>query len=201
MGKRWMRLAALTASLGLAVSLAGCSQADAVKAASMIHAYVPTVIALAQDAVAMAGALDPADAGTMQAVSAKVQADLQTLGQVSGAYAGAPSSDGWASLGTAVDTLVADADQGLLAAVAIKNPESQLRAKAALSALDAAVHVVDGYLLQARTPAEAQAAAAERSVKVQSVVRYWRPQDWQRVEEASSARGEELLAWETRQGF
>ena len=79
-----------------------------------------------------------------------------------------------------MDALVSDADQGLLAVLAIKNPASQAEAKAALSAVDAAVHVLDGYLLAARTPAEAQAAATQRTVSVQSVVRYWSPRDWQR---------------------
>ncbi len=120
---------------------------------------------------------------------------------MSGAYAAAPSSGGWASLGAAVDALVNAADQGLMAALAIKDAESQAKAKAALSALDAAVHVLDGYLLAARSPAQAQSAAAQRTVKLQSMTGYWNRQDWQRVERAFGGRGEELQAAEMSLGF
>ncbi len=70
-----------------------------------------------------------------------------------------------------VDQMVNDADKGLLSALAIKDPKSQMEAKMALSALDAAIHVVDGYLAAAKTPAQAQASAAARTVKVQAVSR------------------------------
>lgn len=201
MEKRWKIVSALLAAIGLSVCLVGCSQADTVKAASTIHAYLPVVTELADDAVAVAGAIDPAAAPALQALSAKVQTDLQALEAVSGAYAAAPSSSVWASLGAAVDALVNDANQGLLAALAIKDPASQVKAKAALSALDAAVHVLDGYLLGARSPAQAKTAAAQRTVKLQSITRYWNRQDWQRVEQAFGGRGEELQAAEMSLGF
>ncbi len=201
MEKRWKMMPALLAAMGLSVCLVGCSQADAVKAASTIHAYLPVVTGLASDAVAVAEAIDPAAAPALQALSTKVQTELQELETVSGAYAAAPSSGGWASLGAAVDALVNDADQGLMAALAIKDAASQAKAKAALSALDAAVHVLDGYLLAARSPAQAQSAAAQRTVKLQSMTGYWNRQDWQRVERAFGGRGEELQAAEMSLGF
>jgi hypothetical protein len=206
MGKRWMPVLALLAAIVVSGCLAGCSQADAVKAASAIHAYLPVVMGLASEATAIAGAFDPAEAGTMQALSIKVQAELQELEAVSGSYAAAPSSDGWTKLGAVVDVLVSDADEGLLAAVAIKDPASQAKAKVALSALDAAIHIVDGYLIAARTPDEAQAVASRRSlnagiVKLQMVVQYWTPQDWQRVDQAFGGRGGELAGAEMRLGF
>lgn len=200
MGKRWKLAGVALAAMGL-MCLAGCTQADAVKAASMISAYLPTVSGLVNDAVSIASGLDPAGATTMQAVNAKIQTDLAAVGTVSSAYAASPSGSAWTSLGAAVDALVTDADQGLLAVLAIKDPNSQAEAKAALSAVDAAVHVVDGYLLAARTPDEAQAAAAQRTVKVQAVVRYWSPQDCERVEQALGASSDELLSEEIRQGF
>jgi hypothetical protein len=201
MRKNWKLAPVLLAAIGVAACLTSCTQADAVKAASMIHAYLPAVCSLANDAAAIAGGLDPVAASSLQAVNTKVQADLQELETVSGAYAAAPSGSGWTSLGAAVDALVSDADQGLLSVLQIKNPESQSKAKAALSAVDAAVHVLDGYLLAARTPDEAAAAAVQRTVKVQSVVRYWSPQDWQRVEQALGVPGEELYGAEMRAGF
>jgi len=200
MRERWKVALAGLAAVGLCICLASCSQMDAVKAASTIHAYLPVVLGLAGDAAAMAPTLDPAAAPAVRAVSAKVQVDLQELETVSGAYAAAPSSDGWARLGATVDALVNEADQGLLAALAIKDPASQTKAKAALSALDAAVHVLDGYLMAARSPAQAQTASSQRVVKLQSVVRYWGPQDWQRVERASGGR-EGLASMETGLGF
>lgn len=231
MRKRWMLTWGLLVAIAVSGCLAGCSQADAVKAASTIHAYLPVVMGLAREAMAIVGAFDPAEAGTMQALSAKVQAELQELEAVSGAYAAAPSRDGWTRLGAVVDVLVSDADEGLLAAVAIKNPASQAKAKVALSALDAAIHIVDGYLMAARTPDEAKAVAARRflnagslnvgtlsagtlsagalsagassgrALKLQTVVRYWGPQDWQRVDHAFGGRGRELAGAEMRLGF
>ncbi len=200
MGLRW-KLILMVGAVGMASCLAGCSPQDAVKAATIIHAYLPTVMVLATDAVAVTGALDPADAAVVQALGAKVQAELLELNAVSGSYAAAPSTDGWTKLGTTMDELVSDADQGLMAALAIKNPDSQARAKVAISALDAAVHVVDGYLMLARTPEEAQAAATRRAVKLQSVVRYWSPADWQRVETAFGHSGAELQSAGMRLGF
>jgi alcohol dehydrogenase class IV len=181
MGKRWM---ALLAAMGMTVCLGGCSQQDAVKAAGAIHAYLPAVMGLTNDASMVAEALDPSETSTLRAVSAKVQAELQELEAVSGAYVAAPSADGWSKLVAVVDALVGDADEGLMAAVAIKNPESQMRAKLALSALDAAVHVVDGYVMAARSPQQAKAVAEQRTVKLQQVVRYWSAADRQRVEQA-----------------
>lgn len=201
MRKRWKAMPALLAAMGLSVCAMGCSQADAVKAASTIHSYLPVVMGLAGDAVAVAEAIDPVAAPALQSLSARVQTDLQELESVSGAYAAAPSADVWAKLAASVDALVNDADQGLLAALAIKDPESQAKAKAALSAVDAAVHVLDGYLLGARSPAQAQSAAAQRTVKLQSVARCWSRQDWQRVERAFGGRGEELQTVETKLGF
>jgi hypothetical protein len=99
----------LLAAIGVAACLTSCTQADAVKAASMIHAYLPAVCSLANDAAAIAGGLDPVAASSLQAVNTKVQADLQELETVSGAYAAAPSGSGWTSLGAAVDALVSDA--------------------------------------------------------------------------------------------
>jgi hypothetical protein len=198
MGKRWM-LGMLT--LGLAVGMTGCSQADAVKAASTIHSYLPIVMGLANDATAIAAGIDASDGAQIMTVGARVQSELQELESVSGAYAAGPSSDGWTKLQAVVDQLVSDADAGLMAALEIKNPASQAKAKIALSALDAAIHVVDGYLMSARTPAEAQAAAAQRTVKLQSVVRYWSPADWQRVDERSGGRGAELAEAEMAFGF
>ncbi len=181
MGERWM---ALLVAMGMALCLGGCSQQDAVKAASAIHAYLPAVSALAEDALVMAEALDPSEASTLRAVSAKVQVELRELEAVSGAYVEAPSADGWSKLEAVVDRLVGDADEGLMAAVAIKNPESQMRAKVALSALDAAVHVVDGYVLGARSPQQAKVVVEQRTVKLQQMVRYWSAADRQQVEEA-----------------
>jgi len=192
---------AMVAAVGLTVGMTGCSQADAVKAASTIHAYLPIVMGLANDATAIAAGIDASDGVQIFAVGARVQSELQELESVSGAYAAGPSSDGWVKLQAVVDQLVSDADAGLMAALEIKNPASQAKAKVALSALDAAIHVVDGYLMSARTPAEAQAAAAQRTVKLPSVVRYWSPADWQRADERCGGRGVELERAEMALGF
>lgn len=199
MRKRWMLLVAV--AMGLACVSVGCSQADAVKAASTIHVYLPVVMGLANDATTIAAGIDSGDGAKIQAVGAKVQSELQELESVSGAYAAGPSSDGWIRLQAVVDQLVSDADAGLMAALEIKNPTSKAEAKTALSALDAAIHVVDGYLTAARTPAEAKAAAAQRTVKLQSVVQCWSPADWQSVDAAFGGRGGEITDAEMALGF
>jgi hypothetical protein len=201
MAKKWMLTLALLVAVGMAAFLASCSQGDAVTAAKTIHAYLPVVMGLANEAAAITGALDPAETLRVQAVSGRVQAELGELETLSGAYAAAPTADGWLRLEAVVDALVSDADEALLAAVAIKNPANQGKAKVALSALDAAMHVVDGYLMTARTPAEAKAAADQRAVKLQSVVRYWRPEDRRSVELAFGAHFEDLSGAAIRRGF
>jgi hypothetical protein len=200
-GIRWREVAVPAVALAMALCVAGCSQADAVKAAKMIHAYVPTVTALADDASAMAEALAPDDAAVIRDWNARIQTDLQALGDASGAYAADPSGNGWARLGAAMDSLVADSDHGLLEAMAIKNPESRARAKVALSALNAAVHVLDGFLMTARTPSEVQAVAAARTVKLDQVTRYWGPRDWRTVNAAFGERGKVLAAAMSRRGL
>lgn len=162
---RRVEILALAGAMALALCLAGCTQADTVKAANAIHAYLPSVMVLAQDAATVIEGVDPSEAAKVKSVSAQVQNDLTELETVSGAYASSPSSDEWVRLGAVVDALVSDSDQGLMAAAEIKNPESQAKVKMAMSALDAAVHAVDGYLLTARTPEEAQAAVAKRTGK------------------------------------
>jgi hypothetical protein len=199
MQKRWA--VALVLALGLALGSAGCSQADAEKTASTIHAYLPTVVSLANEAATVAAALDPSDAAEIQSVSAKVQKDLTELELISGTYASAPSSSVWTQLTAVVDQLVSDADSGLLAAANIKDASSQAKAKIALSALDAAVHVVDGYLQAAQPPATVQKTAAARNVKLHEVTQYWNSADWQRVNDRFGGHAQELAEDETRIGF
>ncbi len=185
MRNRWLEGAVgLLLALGVAACLEGCSQVDPVGAAKAIHAYMPTVSGLAEVAAAVAEALDPVEDEAIRAVSGRVRAELVELDAVSVAYASAPTVDGWTRLTAAVDRLVNDADAALMAASGIKNAESQARARIALSALDAAVHVVDGYVAAARSEAEAKAVAAGRAVKLEVVTREWNANDWERVEAA-----------------
>jgi len=191
MAKRWML--ALAAAMGLAGCTVGCSQVDAVKAASTIHAYLPTVMALANEVAAIAAGVDAAEATQIQSVSAKVQAELQELESASGAYAAGPTSSGWLKLSAVVDQLVSDADAGLMAALEIKNPASQAKAKIALSALDAAIHIVDGYLAEAQTaaatgnvasPLPSTGAGSAAMARASRVTPYWSASDRARVEKA-----------------
>jgi hypothetical protein len=227
-GKRWEAALALLVAIGLAACLASCSQGDAVKAASTIHAYLPAVVGLADDAAALAGELDPAESSKLQALSTKLQTELQELETVSGAYAAAPSADGWTKMGAVVDSLVSDADEGLLAALAIKDPASQAKAKVALSALDAAMHVVDGYMMAARTPQQVKAVAVDRAATEEMelrtvssptlsagerrgegeaastllpISRYWSREERRSVALAFGVSDEDLSAAEMRLGF
>jgi len=197
-GRAWM---ALVLALSLAWASAGCSSADAVKAATEVHAYLPVVRGLAQDAMAIAEGLDPANAAVIGQVSLKVQGDLAELESLSGAYVANPTADGWTRVLAVVDQMVNDADNGLLSALAIKDPTSRAEAKVALSALDAAIHVLDGYLASAKTPAQVQASAAARTVKVSAVSRMWNESDRERVEAALGKRFDVMVEAASEAGY
>ncbi len=194
-------LAMAMLAVALMSSAMSCAAGEAMQAAKSIAAYLPVVTALANDAAVVAEAIDADDASLIQQVNAKVQVELKELAQVSAAYVASPSTDNWMKLGAVVDQLVNDAYQGLLAAAGIKNAESQVRAKIALSALDAAVHVLDGYLAVARTPVQTQAAVAARKVKLQVVSVAWSVADWQRVNQREGGRGREAVALAQAQGY
>lgn len=204
----WM-MSLCAVAIALALGAAGCSETDAVKAAKQIAAYTPTVEALVRDAVTLAEALDADSAATLEKVNTAVQADLQLVATASAAYAQAPSASGWTAVVQAVDTLVANTDSGLLEAEGIKSSESQLKAKAALAAVDAAVHVLDGYMQSAQPSSTTTSSATTselrwtperrtRRVKVEQVTRYWSAGDWRRVELALGADRGELMrrAWQ-----
>jgi hypothetical protein len=191
----------LVLALALAWTSVGCTSADALKAATEVHTYLPVVSGLAQDAMAIAEGLDPANASLIAQVSAKVQNDLTELENLSGAYISNPTAGVWTQLLAVVDQMVNDADKGLLSALAIKDPKSQMEAKMALSALDAAIHVVDGYLAAAKTPAQAQASAAARTVKVQTVSRAWSEADRNRVATALGERFDVMVEAASEAGY
>jgi hypothetical protein len=197
-GRAWV---ALLLALSLAWASAGCSSADAVKAATEVHAYLPVVSGLAQDAMAIAAGLDPQNVQLIQQVSLKVQGDLAELESLSGAYVANPTADGWTRVLAVVDQMVNDSDNGLLSALAIKDPKSQMEAKVALSALDAAIHVLDGYLASAKTPAQVQASAAARAVKVSAVSRMWSERDRERVESALGKRVDVMVEAASEAGY
>ncbi len=200
-GRAWVALVSLAWALVLAWASAGCSSADAVKAAGVVHAYLPVVSGLAQDAMAIAEGLDPANAQLIGQVSVRVQGDLTEMESLSDAYMATPTADTWTRLLAVVDRMVNDADQGLMAALAIKNPQSQMEAKVALSALDAAIHVVDGYLAAARTPMQAKAAAASRTMKVKAVSRAWSEADKDRVAMALGERVDVMVEAASEAGY
>ncbi|MDR3765285.1 MAG: hypothetical protein P4M01_14450 [Acidobacteriota bacterium] len=191
----------LAMGMALMLGAASCSAGDAVTAAQKISAYLPAVTALANDAALVAEAFDAADAALIQQVSTQVQTELTELSKVCAAYVAAPTSDNWAKLGTAMDELVNDADASLLAASGIKNAKSQAKAKLALSALDAAVHVLDGYLASARTTGQTQAALAARRVKLAEVTAEWNSADWQRANAQTNGCARELAVMAEAGGY
>jgi hypothetical protein len=126
---------------------------------------------------------------------------LAELESLSGAYVANPTADGWTRVLAVVDQMVNDADNGLLSALAIKDPTSRAEAKVALSALDAAIHVLDGYLASAKTPAQVQASAAARTVKVSAVSRMWNESDRERVEAALGKRFDVMVEAASEAGY
>lgn len=167
---------------------AGCTASQVDQVVQKISAYLPTAMALLQDALTIYAAVgaQPAQAQQSPAVVAlaTVQTDLKALEKPLADYLAASSKSAkataWTNVEALVDTAAADAD-ALMQIAAVKNQASQAAGVVAVTSLDAAVHVLDGYVASTQTPAQVQARMARRALKLRQVSRYWNPQDRQRV--------------------
>lgn len=186
----------------------GCTSQQVNSVVKNIDTYLPTALAILQDAITIYGAVGtPQTAGNPAASAlATVQADLTAIQKpiqdylAASAISGSTKQTAWTNIQALVDTATKDAD-ALMQIAAVKNPNSQAAGIVVISSLDAAVHVIDGYVSSAQTPAQVAAKAQARTVKLKAVVQYWSAGDKQMVAEAAGVPfGVALKAAESR-GF
>ena len=178
------------AALGLMLipsGMIGCTSQQVNTVVTDISQYLPTVLALLQDGITIYSAVGASSntASPAAAALATVQADVAALQQPIKDYLAASALSGtkttyWTNIQALVDTATKDADT-LMQIAAVKDPGSQAAGVVVISSLDAAIHVLDGYVSSAQTPAQVAAKAAARSIKVSSMVKYWSQGDKQMV--------------------
>lgn len=198
------------AALGLMLipsGMVGCTGQQVNTVVTDISQYLPTVLALLQDGITIYGALavSPNTPSPASAALATVQADVAALQQPIKDYLAASALSGtkatyWTNIQALVDTATKDADQ-LMQIAAVKDPGSQAAGVVVISSLDAAIHVLDGYVSSAQTPQQVAAKAAARSIKVSSVVKYWSRGDKQIVAKQFGAPFGLVLAEAESEGF
>lgn len=166
----------------------GCTSSQVNSVVSKINAFLPTAVSLLNEALTIYAAVGstPQNAGQSQVYSALqiVETDLTALQKPLADYLAASASaqkqSAWTNVMAAVDTATTDADS-LLQIAAVKDPESSKNGAIIVASIDAAVHVLDGYVSSTLTPAQVQARASARRLKLQSLVTHWSSQDRQMV--------------------
>ncbi len=171
-----------------------CTGADVQKAVSLIAAYLPAVIQLAQAGASIATAFAPQDAPQIQQTMATITNGSDQLQQLCQQYTANPNNTTWQSIVSTLDSVVTAGDQQLLDALKISNPNSRQQATVVLSALDAALHVLDAYASQALPAKQVQAKAMARKAKLQAVIQQWSPQDKQNFQAHIGMTPEQALA-------
>jgi hypothetical protein len=187
MRKRFLALFVCFVLVCAMLVTAGCTSSQVNTVVTEITAYLPTVTALLQDAITAyaafgAGSTTASDPVAKGLNTAKT--DLAILTSDATQYVAATSSadktTAWTNIQDAVDVLATNADSTLQLA-AVKNSNSNAAGVVVLASLDAAVHVLDGYVSSAQSTATVQAKMARRSVRLRNVARYWNPEEKQKV--------------------
>jgi hypothetical protein len=159
----------------------GCTQSQVSGVVAKIVNVLPGIKAANSAVAAVVSVIDPAIAVPVVAFTAVINGGITELDTLCTNYLKSPNTSIWASIIQTSDNLVTNGDAQLLAAARISNPDSQSKATAVIGTLDALLHVLDGWISSTQTPAQVQARAAARSVKLNAVVRYWSAEDKQRV--------------------
>jgi len=165
-------------------TVTGCTSQDAQKAVASVNATLPAVEAAVAIAAQVASALDPSMAALITGANTGIQASLQLLQQECNAYLASPNSGEFAKIISVVDDMVNNGDQLLLQVAHISNSDSQQKALAAISGLDALLHIIDGYLNQAQPASAVKARMAKRTVKLKAVQAYYSSNDKQTIQRA-----------------
>ena len=130
------------------------------------------------------------------------QTDLSLLAELCAAYTSAPSSTTYTRISSAVDALESNTDAALLAANNIVNPASRQKVLVTVASISAIVHIMDGFLQTAESPANVAAQARSRQIKLHQLTAFYSGQDRERIERAfHGLRFSVLIDEETRLGF
>lgn len=191
----------MLSSILLMGTMIGCTSADVQKAVSQVAAEMPAVESAVAAASALASVADPALAPVILPLNGIAQIALPQLQGLLQAYASNPTANTFANITTVIDSIVTNGDTALLAASKISNPESQQKATAILASLDALLHVIDGFISQAQTPAQVQAKVAARTLKLKQVSQYWSDSDKSTVAAAFHAPYSTVYHQAVVQGF
>lgn len=172
-----VKAAVALALVGLTLGLTtGCTQTSTQQAVKDIEAYLPTVEALANEAVTVSSMFDGASQQQSQQLTAAIDNGITQLEQLGNTYLSQPTSSNWTAIVNLVDSIVTSSDSQLLAAAHITDPTSQAKATALLGALDVAVHALDAIVQKAQPTSAVVATANARKAKLSSLVNYW-PKD------------------------
>jgi hypothetical protein len=160
---------ALTGMLSFTV---GCSTAETKIVASKIASEIPTAQAYVANAAALTSVILPAYEPIIATVTNLVQADLTVLAGLCATYAQSPSPTVWASIRDVVTKLVNEGAGALLDAAKIEDPETRLKAVAALGLIQTALTLIDGWVQGAMTSKEKAQMASLRTYKLEQVKPY-----------------------------
>jgi hypothetical protein len=167
--------------VGMVSTTTSCTSSQVTAVVQKISAFLPAVETFNSGVASVVAALEPQDAVLVLGVTTVVNNGMKELQSLTATYTASPNASTWQNIVALVDSLVTNGDAALLQASKISNPVSQVKATTVIGALDAVLHVIDGWVQSTQTPAQAAATAAARQVKLQSVVRYWSQQDKDRV--------------------
>lgn len=195
------------ACLMLSFTFTGCTASQVNTVVSEINSYLPTAVSLLNEAITIYQAVATPDAKTASVTSAltTVQSDLTAIQTLLSDYLASTASSSakttaWTNIKTAIDTAVTDVDS-LLIIAAVKNSDTKATGLTVIAALDAAVHVIDGYVSSTQSPAEVNAKAAKRTVKLRQVSQYWSASDKQEIARAAGVPYSVALAHAEAAGF
>lgn len=184
---------AIVLACTMMVSTTACTSADVSKAVSLVAAYLPAVIQLAQAGASIAAAFAPQDSPQIQQTMMTITNGADELQTLCKQYTANPNNTTWQSIVSTVDSIVSAGDEQLLDALKISNVQSRQQATVVLASLSAALHVLDAYISQALPAKQVQAKAAARKAKLHAVLQQWSPEDRQRFQTATGISPETAL--------
>jgi hypothetical protein len=190
----------------MALSTSGCTASEVNSVVTKISSYMPTVISLVSEALTIyeAVGVSTTDTASVSASLTTINTDLAQLKTLASDYLAASSkaskTTAWSNIEALVDTLTSDADT-VLTTASIKNSDSKAAGVVVLASLDAAIHILDGYVSSAQSTSTVNAKLARRVIKLRQVSALWSEQDRQQVAIAAGIPIDAALRYADAHGF
>jgi hypothetical protein len=203
------KAAALLVVAALSVGMlttSGCTASEVNSVVTKISSYTPTVISLVSEALTIyeAVGVSTTDTTSVSASLTTINTDLAQLKTLASDYLAASSkaskNTAWSNIEALVDTLTSDADT-VLTTASIKNSDSRAAGVGVLASLDAAIHILDGYVSSAQSTSTVNAKLARRTIKLRQVSALWCEQDRQQVAIAVGIPYDAALRYADAHGF